>query len=147
MKTFLKSILFSLIARSALVLLAACGGGSTTTSAATTPTAAATRHHERAVLEAVRQIGAEDFFNVPAHVRNHLDARRRQRLFERPRDRAANQYVDGHGLQAFDARGDSRFRQGLVPSAPLGAGFDIHHEQVPRDIEHGRDAALPCWDR
>jgi len=42
MKTFLKSILFSLVALSALVLLAACGGGSTTTSSATTPTAAAT---------------------------------------------------------------------------------------------------------
>ncbi|HXX78755.1 MAG TPA: plastocyanin/azurin family copper-binding protein [Ktedonobacteraceae bacterium] len=42
MKTYLKSILFSLIALSALVLLAACGGGSTSTSSATTPTAAAT---------------------------------------------------------------------------------------------------------
>jgi len=42
MKAFLKSILFSLVALSALVLLAACGGGSTTTSSATTPTAAAT---------------------------------------------------------------------------------------------------------
>ncbi len=40
MKTYLKSILFSLVALSALVLLAACGGGSTTTSSATTPAAA-----------------------------------------------------------------------------------------------------------
>jgi len=42
MKTYLKSILFSLVALSALVLLAACGGGSSTTSSATTPAAAAT---------------------------------------------------------------------------------------------------------
>ncbi len=42
MKTYLKSILFSLVALSALMLLAACGGGSATTSSATTPTAAVT---------------------------------------------------------------------------------------------------------
>jgi len=46
MQKYLKSILFSLVALSALVLLAACGGGSTTTnsgsSSGTTPTTAAT---------------------------------------------------------------------------------------------------------
>src|SRR6516162_5760540 len=41
MKTHLKSIFFSLLALSALMLLAACGGG-TTTNSATTPTSAVT---------------------------------------------------------------------------------------------------------
>ena len=63
-------------------------------------------------------------------MRNDLDARRNERLLQRPGDRATDEHVHRQSSETSGPSQDAGFAQRLVSPSLLDAGFDVHQEQI-----------------
>jgi hypothetical protein len=78
--------------------------------------------------------------------RDYLDARGGHHLLEGPRDRATDEYVEVERCQALRAAGLSK-RPELHELPPCFVTvFDVHDEQLRRNVEDGGDLIAPDRD-
>lgn len=107
----------------------------------------ASRHHERRACELAIKISGQNLVHPAASKADHLHTGGGQSSLRRCGDRAADESPSSKAQElGYPARRIRRSQAALL-AAYLAAVLHVDQQEIDRDIEYGRDTALPVWNR
>jgi hypothetical protein len=107
----------------------------------------AARHRELPIDEFAIQISSQHLVDHPAGETDHLHTGGNQSSLDWHGNRAADEDLGSEAQELGNAGERIRSKHPPLLTLDLVATLNINQQEIDRDIEHGRDATLPLWNR